>query len=650
VRTLVAALLVAAALAALTGGWIATGWRSARREAAALERAPAERAARRAAELAGELGARLEELRARESERPYVHYQNLYRDPRGAAEGASVAPSPLAEGPADPLIASHFQIDERGQVSLPTLNEELPELSNPQVLEASRVALAELAAAADQLGPLAAGVTWAGAAGPVVAAAAPARAPEPTSKPRAAKAKETDGKLALAASPPIATKLEKLDPDVYAQNRGANQVYLDVQQKKAAPTQQATQPAAQQAASPPIQQVAPPPGGPTVPPRAAEAAAPRPTPRPTPRPPSSPPPPEVVVVRVSPLTWYDVEIGGAPRLVALRAVDTPDGILGQGFTIGRDAAQAILVERAGELPVALRPGPAAGEFAAALPIAGASLHVAVDPSAELAAAAAAGAALRREVVTGLVPVVALAVACGVLVILLIARAERLARERSRFAAAAAHELRTPLAGLALYGDMLADDLGDPARKADYARRIADEAHRLGRVVGNVLGFTQLERGALAVSPSRGDLAATAREIVERAAPALDHAGVGLRVALPDALPARFDPDAVARIVQNLIDNAEKYGRGRPARSITIAAAARAGAVELSVADDGPGVAGPARRRLFRPFTRGVAGDGPAGLGLGLALSRALARSMGGDLRHADRAPTGSIFTLELPAG
>src|SRR6185436_6152702 len=155
------------------------------------------------------------------------------------------------------------------------------------------------------------------------------------------------------------------------------------------------------------------------------------------------------------------------------------------------------------------------------------------------------------------------------------RAERLARERSQFAAAAAHELRTPLAGLQLYGEMLADGLGDPGKARDYARRMAEEASRLGRVVSNVLGFSQLERGNLTVHPSPRDAVEVARSALERARPALERAGVEVLLDAPgDPLPARFDEDAVLRILGNLLDNAEKYGRGAASRTVRIAASRR----------------------------------------------------------------------------
>src|SRR5439155_23052077 len=130
--------------------------------------------------------------------------------------------------------------------------------------------------------------------------------------------------------------------------------------------------------------------------------------------------------------------------------------------------------------------------------------------------------------------------------------EQLARERSQFAAAAAHELRTPLAGLQLYGDMLAEGLGDPDKLRDYAKRMSQEASRLGRVVSNVLGFSQLERGNLSVDARVGPLGEALRELADRAQPALDRAGAALALDVAPELRARFDRDALTRVVGNLL--------------------------------------------------------------------------------------------------
>ncbi|HEU5056817.1 MAG TPA: HAMP domain-containing sensor histidine kinase [Kofleriaceae bacterium] len=573
-RVVWAALLVALALAGLVGGWFATGWRAVEAEAARLESAPREDAARRAALLAGELGARVEELRAAESQRAYYEYRNLYHDPRGASEGKSVVPSPLARGPADPLVAVHFEIAPSGAVSVPTINPDLPELSDPARAAADRVALASLEAAAGELRPLAL----------AAAPAFPASPPAPRRK---------------QPPPQQQVAIQNIEQSAYAQNQAPNVVYQDLQQ------QQVSRP------------------------RPARVA---------------PPEPAVVEVRVSPFVWRTARLGGQDSLVALRTVGTPDGTLTQGFALARPALADWLVDRAGDMPATLAAGPSDAGAAAPLPLAGSTWHVAVDPGPAVAGAIARGAALRRGFLLQFIPTALVALLCGVLVVVLVARADRLARQRSGFAAAAAHELRTPLAGLALYGDMLAEGLGDPERHAAYARRVADEAARLGRVVGNVLGFTQLERRALSLSTAPGDAAAAARQAAERMRPTLEHAGVALALDIPDApVPARLDEDAVQRILQNLIDNAEKYSRAAEGRVIEIAVRGTA----IEVADRGPGVPRALRRRLFRPFARGVDPSGPAGLGLGLALARAQARAMGGDLTYRERAGGGSVFSLEL---
>ncbi|HUS68399.1 MAG TPA: histidine kinase dimerization/phospho-acceptor domain-containing protein, partial [Kofleriaceae bacterium] len=421
-RTLVAALLVGLALTALVGGWGVTGLQAVSAEAEQLSLRPRAEARRRAGELAAELAARLEEVRAAEDARPYYEYQNLFHDPRGASQGQSVALSPLARGSEDPLVAVHFQRGADGAVTVPTVNEEVPELSDASRVAADRARLGALRAAAGEL-----------AAHDVLVALA-----EP--------------------------RVQTFEPDVYAQNMVPNQVYRDVQQQRA-----------------PVQERAP--------------------------------ATQTIAVRTEPLAWRTVALEGTPHLVAVRGVGTPDGTLSQGFALSPDGLAAWIAERRGDLPARLVPGAAkgAGGEEAQLPIAGAAWTVEVDPTPALAAAAADAHALRRGFLLRVIPVAALALLCGVLVVLLVARAERLARQRSGFAAAAAHELRTPLAGLALYGDMLADGLGDPAKRADYARRVSDEASRLGRVVANVLGFTQLERRSLAVAPRAGDAARLVRD-------------------------------------------------------------------------------------------------------------------------------------------
>jgi signal transduction histidine kinase len=638
VRVLWAGLLVGLALAALLGGWFVTGWRGVRAEAARIEAAPADQASRRAALLATELGGRIEELRSAESQRPYYEYQNLYHDPRGASEGKSVVPSPLARGPSDVLVAAHFQIEPSGRVSIPTVNEDLPELSDPMRVERDRGMLAALRASAEEVRPLA--VASAFPASKPAPAPAPPRRRTPRPKPEVPPAPNPPRQQVVQQQAVDEPQIQTIDQSAYTQNQAANTVYQDVKQQQVARPRPAKKPTPQQARP---AQTKPAPTKPAqTRPAQTKPAASKPT-KPT------PPPPTIVEVRVSPFVWRTISLERTPRLVALRTVGTPDGTLTQGFALEPGALGDWLAQRASEFPTAFEAGVPDTDTAALLPLAGTTWHIAVDPSRAASAARQRSGELERRFLLQFIPAALLAILCGGLVVLLVARADRLARQRSGFAAAAAHELRTPLAGLALYGDMLADGLGDPERHAAYARRIADEAARLGRVVGNVLGFTQLERRALALSAREGDAAEAARQAADRMRPALEHAGMSLTVEAPGAAPARFDDDAVQRILQNLLDNAEKYSREASDRVVELSVRPADGTVELQVADRGPGVPRPLRRRLFRPFSRG-ADTGPAGLGLGLALARAQARAMGGDLTYQPREGGGSVFSLRLSRG
>jgi signal transduction histidine kinase len=415
-------------------------------------------------------------------------------------------------------------------------------------------------------------------------------------------------RVAVAPRPPVArprapaAQVVTIDRNTYAQNSASNDIFI-----------------AQQASPPPVIRPAAP-----VAPVAPVAPAP-------------------IAITVSPLEWRTLAFAGQPAIVAVRQVTTPDGELAQGFVVDRAAVTTWLARHAGDAVAELRTGDGGATEIAP----GWHLEVAANPRA-LAAAGEDARALARGFVARFIAAAIVALLAAVLVVWLVARAERLARERSQFAAAAAHELRTPLAGLQLYGDMVAEGLGDPAKLRDYARRMSEEAARLGRVVSNVLGFSQLERGNLSVEPRPGPLADAVRELAERAQPALDRAGATLAIELSPELRATFDRDALARILANLLDNAEKYSRSSADRTITLAAHTRADAIELIVSDHGPGIAPAARTRLFRPFSRGVTSDGPAGLGLGLALSQSLARAMRGELAYRAGPDGGAAFVLTLP--
>lgn len=574
-RAWVAAGLLLALLAVLLGAWFVTGWHDVRMQQQSVRAAPRAAASARAAELGRELHGELEALLAREVRRPYFHYQNLMHDPKGSV-GLSVSPSPLALGVDDlgpgqsrlatALVLGYFQIDAKGRTTTPTVNDDVPELSDPERLATNR-------AFRDQVRRELAGALM------------------PSS-------------TIVAQAPPPAQAQQQItiDSNSYVQNTNSTAVYWNTLDNAN-----------------------------EVKPRVAIAQAPIAA-------------QQQVTITVSPLEWRTLPFGGVPTLVAVRSVQTPDGTLAQGFVVDRATLTGWLASKAGELVADLHADGTTHEFAHDI-APGWQLTVAPNPRA-LTRAAGDAAGVAREFIVRFLVVGVVAALTAALVLMLVMRSEKLARERSQFAAAAAHELRTPLAGLQLYGDMLADGLGDPAKLRDYAKRMSEEAARLGRVVSNVLGFSQLERGNLSVDAKVGPLGEALRDLAERAQPALDRAGAVLDLEVAPDLQARFDKDALARIVGNLLDNAEKYTREIEDRTIGLAARTVGDRVEVIVRDRGPGIADPSR--LFKPFERGVPVDGPAGLGLGLALSHSLAHAMNGTLSYRPADGGGAELVLSLP--
>ncbi|WP_328295114.1 HAMP domain-containing histidine kinase [Kineococcus sp. NBC_00420] len=226
-----------------------------------------------------------------------------------------------------------------------------------------------------------------------------------------------------------------------------------------------------------------------------------------------------------------------------------------------------------------------------------------------------------------------------------------ARDRlQRFLSDAAHDLRTPLAAVVAAAERLLLDSGSREQREEAAVRIVREARRAGRLVSDLLAVSRLEE--VRPQPSPLDLADVVRTAVHDAAPG---APVEVRAA---AVPLRADAEHVRRVVVNLLANARVAAPG--GRVVVVVDRADDGRWgRVVVADDGPGIAPADRELVFERLVRldpSRTGDG--GAGLGLSISRGLARAAGGDLRCADPddptlppdLPAGAVLVLTLPAG
>ncbi|HEY6057374.1 MAG TPA: ATP-binding protein, partial [Candidatus Limnocylindrales bacterium] len=205
-----------------------------------------------------------------------------------------------------------------------------------------------------------------------------------------------------------------------------------------------------------------------------------------------------------------------------------------------------------------------------------------------------------------------------------------------------HNLQTPLTSIRAYAEQLAD--GRPDRRLGI---IAEQAERLSRLVRQLLTVSRLESGAL--RPEAEVLALGPR--VRRAWEALAVDDTPFRVDdRSNGWLAVADADQFDQVAWALLDNAVKYGGRTGPVDVEIAIDEPTGRLRLTVADHGPGVAEADRGRLFARFARGGDTSAEDGSGLGLYVSRELARAMGGDLvLEPTAAGSGAAFSVYLPA-
>ena len=219
-----------------------------------------------------------------------------------------------------------------------------------------------------------------------------------------------------------------------------------------------------------------------------------------------------------------------------------------------------------------------------------------------------------------------------------------------------HEIRTPLNGVlgmaqSLYGDALT-----PEQRAKVSI-VLDSGSMLMALLNDVLDLSKIEAGKIDIAPIDGDLRDSIMRVVQLFKPSAEDKGISLRAAIDPDVPERlsFDPVRVRQCVSNLLSNAIKFTSHDAAVDLHCSAEERADAgylVKITVADSGIGMNAETVGRLFSAFTQadGSTSRRFGGSGLGLTISRQLARAMGGDIEVESELGVGSSFHLTFLVG
>jgi len=208
-----------------------------------------------------------------------------------------------------------------------------------------------------------------------------------------------------------------------------------------------------------------------------------------------------------------------------------------------------------------------------------------------------------------------------------------------------HDLRTPLTSIKGYAEAIADGTVEGRDDRIRAAQVIEaEARRLERLVADLLDLARLDSHQFSLTPRPVDARAVIDETVAGFQPSARDFGVTLRITDGEAVPADLDPERLAQVVANLVENALKYA----ASTVEVDVARRDGAVVIHVDDDGPGIPVDERERVFeRLYTARESAGRSVGTGIGLAIVRELASTMGGTASCEDGPHGGARFVVTV---
>lgn len=217
--------------------------------------------------------------------------------------------------------------------------------------------------------------------------------------------------------------------------------------------------------------------------------------------------------------------------------------------------------------------------------------------------------------------------------------------RDNFLSIAGHELRTPL-GSILVDAYVLERLECPGEVRAVVERISRCAGRLNSLTNDLLDISRIRAGRFLLELSEVELGALVREVVDRSAPILAEARSELRFAIDGPVCGRWDRSRVQQVVGNLLQNAARYGAGRP---IELAVEGAGKMARLRVRDHGCGIDPADQKRIFEQFSRPSSASKVEGLGLGLWITKGIVEAHGGTIAVQSSVGAGAEFVVELPS-
>jgi PAS domain S-box-containing protein len=232
----------------------------------------------------------------------------------------------------------------------------------------------------------------------------------------------------------------------------------------------------------------------------------------------------------------------------------------------------------------------------------------------------------------------------------LAEADAANRTKGQFLAAMSHELRTPLNAISGYADLLTTGIGGglSAQQLQFVERIRGSQEHLLAIINDILNFSRIEAGQVSYARERVSLAAVTAAVLPFVEPQAAAKSIRLVHRNGEDVTALADRVKVEQIMLNLLSNAIKFTGENGEIEVQFEASGERASIQ--VRDNGIGIEPDEIDRIFEPFVqvgRSLTSH-HQGAGLGLAISRDLARAMGGDLEAESAAGAGAAFTLTLP--